>query len=183
MPSPNAALLALAAAAEGGGKGLLSVDATLLWATIVVFLIFAFVLGRFAWRPLLSIIDEREKSIREQIDGAGRAAEEARELLAKHQELLRSAGRERDEMLVRTVQEADQARADLVAKARGEAERLIARAREQMQRETEQTLAELRAEVAEIAIEAASRVVKSSLSPEVQRQIVDDYIRSLPRAQ
>ena len=87
------------AAAEGGGGGLLSIDATLLWATLVVFALFAWILGKFAWGPLLKIVDEREKTVREQVDSAQLAAGEARDLLLQHQEMLKGAGREREEIL------------------------------------------------------------------------------------
>ena len=80
------------AAAEGGGGGILSVDSTLVWGTLVVFALFAFILGKFAWGPLLKIVDEREKTIREQVDSAQLAAAEAKDLLVQHQELLRGAG-------------------------------------------------------------------------------------------
>src|SRR5512143_791579 len=171
------------AAAEGGEGGLLSVDSTLLWATLVIFALFAYVLGKFAWGPLLKIVDEREKSIREQVEAAERAAAEARDTLAKHQELLRDAGREREEILSRALKEAEQARLELVAKARAESEALLKRGREQMQREREQALVELRSQVADIAVEAASRIVKSSLSDEAQRRLVAEYIQALPRVQ
>jgi F-type H+-transporting ATPase subunit b len=180
MITPIAPPLVLAAA---GGGGLLSVDATLLWGTVVVFLLFAWILGKFAWGPLLKIVDEREKTIQEQVDAAERAAADSKDLLVQHQELLRGAGREREEILAKAVKEADALRADLVAKARAEADQAVARAREQMQREKDQAIAELRAQVADIAVEATSRIVKSSLSEEVQRQLVDDYIKELPRAQ
>jgi F-type H+-transporting ATPase subunit b len=178
----NAALFALAAA-EGGGGGLLSVDATLLWATLVIFALFAFVLGKFAWGPLLKIVDERERSVRDQVESAERAATEARQLLAQHQELVRNAGREREEMLARAATEADAIRQDLLAKARADAEQAVARAREQMQREREQALADLRAQVADIAVEAASLIVKSSLNQETQHRLVAEYVQSLPRVQ
>ena len=177
-----AAPLALAAA-EGGGGGILSVESTLVWGTIVVFVLFAWTLGRFAWGPLLKIIDEREKTIREQVEAAAQAAADSKDLLVQHQELLRGAGREREEVLAKAVKEADSLRADLVGKARAEADQAVARAREQMQREKDQAIAELRAQVADIAVEAASRIVKSSLTEEVQRKLVDDYIQELPRAQ
>jgi F-type H+-transporting ATPase subunit b len=180
MLTPIAAPLVLAAA---GGGGLLSVDVTLLWGTVVVFVLFAWILGRFAWGPLLKIVDEREKTIREQVDAAQQAAADSRDLLVQHQELLRGAGREREEILAKAVKEADTLRADLVGKARAEADQAVARAREQMQREKDQAIAELRAQVADIAVEAASRIVKSSLTEEAQRKLVDDYITELPRAQ
>jgi F-type H+-transporting ATPase subunit b len=180
MLTPMAPLFVLAAA---GGGGLLSVDATLLWGTLVVFALFAWILGRFAWGPLLKIVDDREKTIREQVDAAQLAAAEAKDLLAQHQEMLKGAGREREEILQKATKEADALRADLVGKARAEAEQAVARAKEQIGREKEQAIAELRAQVADIAVEAASRIVKSSLTEEAQRKLVDDYIRDLPRAQ
>jgi len=180
MLTPIAPSLVLAAA---GGGGLLSVDVTLLWGTVVVFVLFAWILGRFAWGPLLKIVDDREKTIREQVDAAQQAAADSRDLLVQHKELLRGAGREREEILAKAVKEADTLRADLVGKARAEADQAVARAREQMQREKDQAIAELRAQVADIAVEAASRIVKSSLTEEAQRKLVDDYIRELPRAQ
>jgi F-type H+-transporting ATPase subunit b len=179
MPTPNAAPLVLAAA---GGGGLLSVDMTLLWATLVVFALFAWILGKFAWGPLLKIVDEREKSIREQVDSARQAAAEAKDLLAQHQEILKGAGREREEILQKAVREAEHLRAELVTKARADADQVLSRAREQMGREKDQAIAELRAQVADIAVEAASRIVKSSLTEEAQRRLVDDYIKELPRA-
>jgi F-type H+-transporting ATPase subunit b len=173
----------LLAAAEGGaGSNLMSVDATLFVATIVTFVVFAVILAKFAWGPLLKIVDDREKTIREQVDSAEKAAADAKATLAQHQELLRGASRERDEVLARAAKDAEALRADLQAKARGDAEQILARAREQMTREKEQAVAELRAQVADIAIEAASRIVKSSLSEDAQRKLVDDYIKELPRA-
>jgi F-type H+-transporting ATPase subunit b len=168
------------AAAEGGGGGILSVESTLVWGTIVVFVLFAWILGKFAWGPLLKIVDEREKTIREQVDAAQLAAAESKDLLLQHQELLRGAGREREEILQKAVKEAEQVRTDLATKARADADQATARAREQIQREKDQAITELRAQVADIAVEAASRIVKSSLTEEAQRKLVDDFVRELP---
>ncbi len=171
----------LTLAAAGGGS-FLSVDATLLWATVVVFALFAWILGKFAWGPLLKFVDDREKTIREQVDSAQLAAAEAKEMLAKHQEILKGAGREREEILQKALKEAEQVRGELVTKARADAEQVLARAREQMGQEKDKAIAELRAQVADIAVEAASRIVKSSLDEATQRKLVDDYIKDLPGA-
>jgi F-type H+-transporting ATPase subunit b len=173
--------LALLGAAEAGGAGMMSVDRTLFWATLVAFAVFAWILAKFAWGPLLKIVDEREKTIRDQVDSAAQAAADAKATLAQHQELLRGAGRERDEILARATRDAEALRAELQAKARADAEQILLRSREQIEREKDQAIAELRAQVAEIAVEAASRIVKSSLSDKAQRKLVDDYIRELPR--
>ncbi len=180
----NAARLALAAAegAGGGFQDLLKVEPALLIATIVVFVLFALVLGKFAWKPLLTVVEDREKAIREQVESAERAAVEGRELLAKHQELVRNAGREREEILARAAKDAEGLHGELINKARAEAEAIVTRAREQMVREKEQTVAALRSQVADLIVEGASRIVRSSLDEPAQRRLVDEYIRSLPKA-
>jgi F-type H+-transporting ATPase subunit b len=169
------------AAAEGGG-GLLSIDVTLLWSTLVLFALFAWVLGKFAWGPLLRIVDEREKAIRDSITSAEAAADEARELLAQHHEMLKGAGREREEILQKALHEAEHLRTDLSGKARAEAEQIVTRAREQIEREKTRAIGEIRAQIADLAVEAAAKIVTSSLTPAAQRKLVDDYISALPRA-
>jgi F-type H+-transporting ATPase subunit b len=175
-----AASLSVALVAAGG---LTDVDFTLMVSTFVLFVIFAYVLGKFGWGPLLSLLEEREKGVREAVLGAEKANAEAQALLEKHKELLRDAGRERDEIVKRTLQEVEQLRQELTGKARAEGEQLVARARDQIQREKNQAVQELRAQVADLAVEAAGKIVRSSLTPEAQRKLVDDYIAGLPRVQ
>jgi F-type H+-transporting ATPase subunit b len=163
--------------------GLTDVNGTLFVATLVLFAIFAIVLRKFAWGPLLSAIEGREKSVRDHVDGAQKANTEAQALLAQHKEMLREAGREREEMFARAQKEAEAFKNDLLGKARSESEQIVARAKEQIEREKGQAIKELRASVADIAIEAASKIVKSSLTPEAQKKLVDDTIAALPRVQ
>jgi F-type H+-transporting ATPase subunit b len=162
--------------------GLTDVDLTLTVATIVLFAIFAAVLAKFAWGPILRMIEEREKGIKEAVEGAEKAAADSKELLEKHREMLREAGREREEIIKKALKEADVLKADLQAKARSESEGMIARAREQVEREKNLAVLELRQQVADLAIEAASRIVKSSLTPEAQRKLVDEFVTNLPKA-
>jgi F-type H+-transporting ATPase subunit b len=172
----------LVASATGGG-GLTDVNGTLFVFTLVLFGLFAFVLARFGWKPLLKIIEEREKSVREAVEGAHKANAEAQTLLARHQELLRDTTREREEILQKAIQEAETIRGELVATAKADAEAQIERARGEIERETRRALIEVRSEVADLAIEAASKIVSSSLSAEAQKKLVDEFIASLPPLQ
>jgi F-type H+-transporting ATPase subunit b len=171
----------LLAAPEGGGGGLTDINLGLTIWTVVVFLLFATVLGKFAWRPLLDLIELRERTVREQVQSAEKAHHEAETLLTQQKEMLREAGREREEMIRRALKEAEQIRAALVAKAKAEAEHILQRAQERIERDTSAALLELRSQVADIAVEAAARIVKSSLTPEAQKKLVKDYIEALPR--
>ena len=162
--------------------GLTDINFVLTAATIVLFVVFALVLSKFAWGPLLHMIEEREKGIKDAVEGAERSAAEAKDLLEKHKEMLREAGREREEIIKKALKEADVLKTDLQTKARTESEAMIGRAKEQVQREKQLAILELRQQVADHAVEAASRIVKSSLTPEAQRQLVDDFIKDLPKA-
>jgi F-type H+-transporting ATPase subunit b len=162
--------------------GLTDINWTLNVATLVLFLIFALVLGKFAWKPLLQLVEEREKGVRDAVEGAEKASAEAQALLERHKELIREAGRERDELMKRAAKEAEQLKADLSARARAESEQIVQKAREQIGREKTLAVQELRAQVADIAVEAAAKIVTSSLTPEAQKKLVAEFIADLPKA-
>jgi F-type H+-transporting ATPase subunit b len=171
----------IVASAEGGGSALVNFDLSLFIWTFVLFAIFAFVLSRFGWKPLLKVIEDREHGLRQMIENAQRANAEAQALLARHQELLRNAGREREEILARAIQEAERIRADLVTKAKAEAEEQIERAREEIQREARRALVEVRTQVADMAVDAAAKIVTSSLTPAAQKKLAEEFIAGLPQ--
>lgn len=162
---------------------LTDVSFTLFVSTVVLFGLFAMVLAKFAWGPILKMIEEREKGIRDSVEGAEKSHVEAKALLEQHRELVREAGREREEILKRALKEAETLKADLSAKARAESEQIVSRAREQVQRETEKAIQDLRGQVADLAMEAASKIVKSSLTPDAQKKLVSEFIASMPRVQ
>jgi F-type H+-transporting ATPase subunit b len=152
-----------------------------LW-TVVLFAIFAFVLTKLGWKPLLAMIEEREKSIHDAVGSTQKANEEAQRLLAQHQELIREAGRQREEIMKRALADAETVKTDLIAQARAESDRMVQKAREQIEREKKLAIQELRSSVADLAVEAAAKIVQSSLTPEAQKKLVHDFIDNLPRA-
>jgi F-type H+-transporting ATPase subunit b len=173
---------ALLASAEGGGPSITNVDFVLYAGTLVLFGLFAWVLGKFGWGPLLQAVEAREKSVRDGVEGAKAANAEAHALLEKHKEMLRDASREREEILKRALGEAETVKNDVISKARAESEAILVRAKEQIEREKTVAILELRGQVVELAMDAASRIVKSSLTPAAQRELVDQFISSLPKA-
>jgi F-type H+-transporting ATPase subunit b len=171
----------LAAAAEGGGGGLADINLGLTIWTIVLFGLFAAVLTKFGWGPLLKMIEEREKGIRGAVEGAQKAHGDAQALLVQHKELMQQGRREREEMIKQAIADAQQTREELVKQARAEAEQLLQRARDQIERDSRAAIQTLRAEVADLAVAAAGKIVASSLTPEAQRKLVQEFIEKLPR--
>ncbi|HLA79594.1 MAG TPA: F0F1 ATP synthase subunit B [Vicinamibacteria bacterium] len=182
MTSNPAVAALLASASEGGGGGLTDINFGLTIWTVVLFALFAFVMTKLGWKPLMNIIEEREKSIKVAVDSAHQASSEAQALLIEHKEILRDAGRQREDIVKKAISEADQLRADLQAHAKAEAERMLERAKAQIEQEKRQALEEIRSQVADLAIHAAAKIVTSSLTPEAQKRLVNDFIETLPRA-
>jgi F-type H+-transporting ATPase subunit b len=174
MPALTGALLA-------AGGGLTDVNLGLTIWTVVLFTLFAAILYKLGWKPILAMIEEREKRIVEAVESARTAQDEAQALLVQQKEILREAGQQRESMMKQAFADAEQVRANLMAQAKVEADRLLEKARDQIAREKELAVRELRAQVADLAIDAASRIVKSSLTPETQRQLVRDFLESLPK--
>jgi F-type H+-transporting ATPase subunit b len=76
--------------------------------------------------------------------------------------------------------EAQQLRADLIAQARADAEHLLQKAKDQIERDTRAALQALRAQIADLVVDAAAKIVESSLTPDAQRKLVEDFIAKLP---
>jgi F-type H+-transporting ATPase subunit b len=175
------ALLPAALASAEGGFSFTDINLGLTVWTIILFVIFFVVMSKFGWGPLLQIVEERERSIRESVEGAERSNTEAKTLLEKHRQLVEGITRERGEILKTAHQEAEKLRADLQAQAKAEGTRMIEKAREQIEREKGQAILELRGQVADLAVQAASKIVVSSLTPEAQKKLVNDFLNSVPR--
>ena len=150
-----------------------------LW-TAITFLLLIVVLGKYAFGPIVKMLDERERTIRESIDQAKHERGEAEKLLAQQKESLLKAQREAAELARRNQQEVEALRQELTTRARKEADELVATARQQIAEELSKARAELKAQVADLAIDAAGRLVKASLDETAQRKLVEEYIAQLP---
>ena len=150
-----------------------------LW-TAITFILLLIVLSKFAWGPIVRMLDERERTIREAIEQAKKERAEAERALAEQKSTLAAAQREAADLAQKSKQEVEVLRADLTARARKEADDLVAQARKQIQEEKSKALAELRGQVADLAIDAARRLIQSSLDEKSQRALVEEYIAKLP---
>jgi F-type H+-transporting ATPase subunit b len=150
-----------------------------LWAAIT-FLVLLVVLSRFAWGPIVKMLDERTRTIHEAIDAAKKERAEAERMLGEQKESLARATREAAELAKRNQQEVETLRQELTARARKEADELVSSARKQIIEEKSKAVSELRGMAADLAIDAASRLIKSSLDEKAQRALVEDYLKQLP---
>src|SRR6266850_5740615 len=162
------------------GSSLITPDVGMIFWTVVTFVLLALLLGRFAWKPLLQVLEEREKTIRESLEAAQKARAEADQTLRKNQEALAAARTETAALIEQGKREAEALRLEIVAQARKESQDLIEQGKKQVQYEQKRAIEQLRSQVADLAIQAAERLIVRSLDDAKQRELVDEYVKSLP---
>ncbi|HEX9402431.1 MAG TPA: F0F1 ATP synthase subunit B [Anaeromyxobacter sp.] len=173
-----ASFMTLAPALAAGGITDINPGLTL-W-TGITFLVLLVVLGKFAWGPIVKMLVERERTIRDAIESAKKERAEAERLLAEQKQALQVAQREAAELAKRNAQEVEKLRVELTDRARKEADELVATARRQVAEEISKARAELKGMVVDLAIDAAARLVKANLDDKAQRALVEEYIAQLP---
>jgi F-type H+-transporting ATPase subunit b len=155
--------------------GLLTINGTLV-AQLLIFLVMLGVLYRFAWGPLLRILNERRARILQGVEATERAKQELEAAERERQAKLEEARREAQAMLDRIAKQGDDLRKELEAKAREQAESLIAKARAEIQQEREKAVQDLRSQAADLAVMAAGRIIGESLDAKKHRELIDRAI-------
>ncbi len=162
-------------------SSLLSPHAGLIFWTLIVFGLLLFVLGKYAWKPMVSALDEREKTIEESLTRAESALEEASRMQEDNEAARRDAERQAQSILRDARDASDQLRSEEVEKTKAQLAHLQEQARVDIEREKTQALVALRAEVAELAIGAAGKILDENLDDARQRKLVDAFLDDLPQ--
>ena len=165
--------------AQGGGEGgggLYDINTGLSVWTLIVFGILVFILGKYAWGPILGAVEAREKGIQSALDEAASRNEEAARLLAEHKEQLADARRQANELIAEGKAAGETVRKEIEEKARAEAQTMVERARAEIERERDAAIAELRKESVDLALAAATRLMQENLDQDKDRAIVERYL-------
>ncbi len=152
------------------------VDLPKLAFQIVNFLLILYLLNRFLFKRVLSLLDERGERISKGLEDAEAAARDRELARAEREAALDEARKEAQTMIARATKIAEDSRAEIVAAARAEAEKVAARATEEITAEKQRAIAELRSQVADLALEAAGRLVKSEMNAPTQRRLVEEFL-------
>ena len=151
----------------------------IIWQTFI-FLLLVFLLGKLAWKPILSSLKEREKSIQEALDTAENARLELSKLKADNENLLKQARDERDKMLRETREAANRMKDEAQAEAKKSADKIIDDARTTIGIEKQAALKEIRIQVAMFSLEVAERLLKEKLSNDkAQKDLVQKYVNDI----
>ncbi|MCD6355046.1 MAG: F0F1 ATP synthase subunit B [Prolixibacteraceae bacterium] len=149
---------------------------TIFWM-LIIFGIVLFILKKFAWKPILDALKEREESIANALNSAEQARKEVKGLKADNEKVIAEARKEKDIILKEAKELKERIVAEAKQKAGEEARKTIDQARHQIQTEKEAAINEIKNQVAELSVMIAEKVIKKELSnKDEQEKMVDGLV-------
>jgi F-type H+-transporting ATPase subunit b len=147
--------------------------------TITVFVILAWLLGKFAWRPLLAALAARQAEIRQSLADADKAKQELSRLQAESARILAEARKEADAIISRTRADAARAGEEMKVKAKADAENIVKNAERQISLETSRAVEKIRHEAIDLSVAIASKLLKRNLSREDNERLIAETFREI----
>jgi len=152
---------------------------TVFWTTLI-FLLFLFLLKKFAWKPILNAVKAREEIIKSSLESAEKAREDMKRLQADNEAILKKAREEREIILKEARDVRDKLINEAKVRAGEEAEKLVDKAREGIEREKSRAMAEIHDQVAYLSVEIASKLLGEKLKEsDEQNKLIENYLKDI----
>ena len=155
---------------------LIQLDPGLYIWTIATFLVLLTLLAKFAWRPLLKALEERQALIRKSLDDAQQARQELERLQHQSQQILAAARAEADSIVSQSRSDAERLRQELKQSARAEAATIVKNAERQIELQTHQALRQIRQEAVDLSVAIASKLLGRNLSKEDNDRLIQQTL-------
>ena len=147
---------------------------------LLVFSVLLFLLKKFAWKPILTMLSERENSIEEALKSADQAREQMAKLQSDNEALYKQAREERDQILKEAREMKDSIIGEAKRSAEEEGKRMIMKASEEISKQKAVAIAELKGQVATLSVSIAEKLINNQLSnSEEQQSIIAKQVNSL----
>jgi F-type H+-transporting ATPase subunit b len=181
-PASHDTTAAKAAGHAEGSKELniLEPEAPLAIWTVIVFGLLLVILAKYAWKPMLKALHEREHNLEHCLHEAERARSEAERLMAENQKNMAAAADQVRAMLEAAKRDAEASAAAIAQKAQAEAEANLQRAKREIENERDRALAEIFDKTADLAVAVAGKVLARHLNDDDQRRLLDSAMAELP---
>lgn len=174
-------LAAMVLASGGGNGGLLDVNPGLIFWTVITFVFLLLILKKLAWKPILSSLSEREKFIEDSLKAAEIAKADAEKMMLDNKAAIDEADDKAREIIDNAKKEAEALRVRNEEKIKSETRSMIDAAKADIERKNQEAFVKLKEQVAEIAVDAAEKIVRGSLDKNRQIELVNKYIDDLSK--
>ena len=146
------------------------------------FLLLIFLVKKYAWGNISSILDERAGKISSDIDGAEGARKKAEELASKREAELAGSRTEAKTIIENAKETAEKSKADILAEAKLEAGRLKEKANQEIAQNKAEALQSVKGDVADLTISLAGKIISQNLDGQTHKELIDQYIDQLGEA-
>ncbi|WP_159522120.1 F0F1 ATP synthase subunit B [Sunxiuqinia indica] len=152
---------------------------TLFWM-LIVFGIVLFILKKFAWKPILSALKDRENSIANALSSADKAREEVKDLKADHEKIIAEAKREKSAILKEAKEVKDKLLVEAKEQAASEGQKIIEAARQQIEIEKNAAISEMKKQIVDLSVLVAEKIIQKELkNKDTQEGMVEDLLKDL----
>lgn len=170
-----------ASSEEGGGGSLLSVNYGLAVWTILTFLILLFILRVFAWKPILAALAEREQRIKDSLQMAEKANEEAKQMIEDNKKQLLLAEDEAKKIVEQSRVYAEKLKTQLLEESKAQSQKLIENASQEIDRKKLEAFADLKNQVADLSLSIAEKILKQSVDKNANAEMIKKYIDEIQK--
>jgi F-type H+-transporting ATPase subunit b len=147
--------------------------------TLAIFVIVVIVLGKFAWGPVLGLLQQREEFIHRALADAKRDRDEAEARLKEYAAKLQSAHAEAATIVEDARRDAERLREEVRQRAKSEGEKLISSAERQIQLQTNRALEQIRREAVDLSVMIASKIIQRNLTKEDNERLIDEALKQV----
>lgn len=171
----------LVLAFSGGEKagGPLDVNPGLILWTVITFICLLLILKKFAWKPILNSLNERENFIKESLEKADTARKDAEKLISDNKVSMQKAEEEAHKIIEQSREMAEKLKGQILDESKSTAKKMIEDASAEIERKNAEAFNKLKEQVADIAISAAEKILKESLDKKEQIKLVDKYLNEI----
>ena len=160
---------------------LLQPDLGLIFWTIVNFTLLALLLAKFAWKPIISAIEAREKKIADDIISAQNAKDEAKQIEENLKRELENSSKAAALRIEEATKAAQKEREQILQDAQNQAQNIVARAKEEINLETQKAIAEVKKELVDTALLAAKKLVAKESNTQTNKAMVEELLNEIKK--
>ena len=167
--------------AESQQNPLVKLDPGLFIWTILTFVLISIILAKFAWKPLLTILEERNKSIEDSLFAAEKARKELENINQESESILAKAKIEAQSIISEAKSASENLKQDITSKAKKEADGQIEKAKVQINVEKDKAMQDVRKEVVNLSIDVAEKIIKKNLSKEDNTELINSSLENIEK--
>ena len=162
-----------------GGLGTLGINLKIFIAQLVNFVIVLLVMWKFAYKPIINLLDKRAKKVEDSIKNAEQIEKRVKQIEKEQHTIISKAKIEAVEILETAREDAEKRKEEFLIKTKVEVDQVIQKGKEQIRKEKNQMLVEVKEDIIKIAIEASKKILKEEINEKKSEKMAEDVVNKM----